>query len=62
MQGGLCRAFSLGACGLDGHWRRRRILLTDWDSLLSFRLAWRTLSSKLNAFNLQGLKIKADAF
>ena len=40
----------------------RRILLTEWDSLLSFRLAWRTLSSKLKASNLQGLKIRDRCF
>ena len=34
----------------------QRILLTGWHSLLNFGLVWRTLSSELNAPNLQGLK------
>jgi hypothetical protein len=40
----------------------RRILLTVWDSLLSFGLAWRTSSGERNVSNLQGLKIGNDAF
>ena len=52
-----CRAWAKALPGA-----LRRIMLTGWDSLLSFRLAWRTLCSKLNASNLQGLKIRGRCF